>query len=52
MSKSDENDLVGHKFGKLTVVRKTTRQDRHVWLWRCACGKSSHKCACEKSSHK
>jgi len=39
----DENDFIGRKFGKLTVVCKTTeRQGGHViWLCRCVCGKTT-----------
>lgn len=30
-------NLVGRRFGKLTVVEKTCEQENHYWTWRCRC---------------
>lgn len=57
-------DLVGKRFGKLTVLEKTGEQENHYWTWRCRCdcgkeivvntkrltrGTVSH-CGCEKKN--
>ena len=30
-------DLTGRRFGRLTVIEKTTQKQRSVYLWRCKC---------------
>ena len=59
------NDLIGHKFGKLTVIKNVGTNKRHntLWLCKCECGNNkivardklitgnTKSCGCLKKQH-